>query len=398
MSKKLTIAVIGAGDFGEDFVPLFKAHPLVEKVYVCDKIRSKAEDYSKRFQVETIDSFEDVLQNNTINCVAIFTQRHLHGSLVKQALLAGKHVYSAVPMATHIETCQEIIELVKQTGLVYMMGETCYYYPCAEFCRQKYRDGTFGTFVYGEAQYYHDLSHFPKTYFANKQAVGVPPLFYSTHSISMVLSAAHSHVEKVVAFGYRDREPDGYYAEGANEWNNPFSNEYALMQLANGGTIRINECRRIGYKAPSSYISAFYGTEGAYQFSNAQHLLTVKSENGVELTDVSDLLNPTEMTRHKNDPGFKTRVANHEWQHAVFAPVQDTDSLPPQLHGLHNAHMASHHFLVNDFCRAVYEEKMPALNAWTAARFTIPGILAHESALQGGLPIDVPDFGDPPVR
>ncbi len=34
-----------------------------------------------------------------VDAVAIFTQRWTHGPLVVQALRAGKHVYSAVPMA-----------------------------------------------------------------------------------------------------------------------------------------------------------------------------------------------------------------------------------------------------------------------------------------------------------
>ena len=32
MEQKLVVAVIGCGDFARKFVPLFKAHPLVERV------------------------------------------------------------------------------------------------------------------------------------------------------------------------------------------------------------------------------------------------------------------------------------------------------------------------------------------------------------------------------
>ena len=419
MKQKLTIAVIGAGDFANDFVITFKAHPLVEKVYICDLIRSRAESYARLYGVEIIDSFEDALKDKSINCIAIFVQRHLHYKLTKEALFAGKHVYSAVPMATSVEECAEIIDAVKKTGLTYMMGETCCYYPCSIYCRKKYSEGVFGKFIYGEAQYYHDLSHFPKTFLNDLSSAGIPPFYYATHSISMILSATKSRVEKIVAFGYEDREDDGVYEKGVNQWDNVFSNEFALMKLANGGTARINECRRIGYKAPSSYISAFYGTEGAYQFSNAQHLLTTKTEKGVKLYDVSDEINPIEMTRCKDikdfsdfrgndewkygfvspqqgDKNFKELVANHGWQHSFFSPQQDYKKLPKELDGIADAHMASHKFLVDEFCNAVYFNKTPAVNAWVAARYTIPGLLAHESAKQDGMPITVPDFGDAP--
>ncbi len=56
--------------------------------------------------------------------------------MVIRALKAGKHVYSPVPMASRVEECQEIVGLVRQTGLTYMMGETCYYYPCAMFAEK----------------------------------------------------------------------------------------------------------------------------------------------------------------------------------------------------------------------------------------------------------------------
>ena len=400
MGGKLNIAFIGCGDFAKNFVPLFKLHPLVEKVYVCDLIADRAEEYSKKFSVEIVASFEEVLKRRDIDAVAIFAQRHLHGPLVLQALSAGKHVYSAVPMASEVEQCQQIVAKVAETGLTYMMGETCYYYPSSMLCRYKFQEGFFGKFVYGEAQYHHDISHFPANFRADKWSAGVPPFFYPTHSTAMLLAAADSYCTRVVAFGYEDTEGDGIFEKGVNQWDNVFSNSYSLMKLANGGTARINECRRIGYKAPSSYVSSFYGTKGAYQFSNAQHILTKLTEKGVDLQDISDDVNPIEMTRHKDEVDFKQKVANHTWQWNMFSPVQKTeyDRLPESFkkNGSVNGHMASHQLLVDDFCTAVFFGSMPPVNAWRAARWTIPGLLAHQSALKNGEAMDVPDCGEAP--
>jgi hypothetical protein len=58
--------------------------------------------------------------------------------------------------------------------------------------------------------------------------------------------------------------------------------------------------------------------------------------------------------------------------------------------------MASHQFLIDDFCTAAYDGKQPILNAWFAARCNVPGLIAIESAKKGGIPLDVPDFGDAP--
>ena len=81
-----------------------------------------------------------------------------------------------------------------------------------------------------------------------------------------------------------------------------------------------------------------------------------------------------------------------------FAKIQDRSRLPvefrnPEAH----SHYNSHPFLVDDFVRAVLSGKLPPNNAWDAARYMIPGLIAHESALQGGVLLDIPDFGDAPA-
>ena len=126
MKEKIKIVVVGCGRFAKSFVPLFKAHPTVEKVYVCDLKRERAEDYAQKFDVEIMDSFEEALAGDKVNSVAIFTQRFKHGPMVIQALKAGKHVYSAVPCSLKVEEIKEIEKLVRETRLTYSMGETGY--------------------------------------------------------------------------------------------------------------------------------------------------------------------------------------------------------------------------------------------------------------------------------
>lgn len=398
--KKIKIAIIGCGEFSQHFVPLFKLHPVVEQVWVCDIIAERAKEYSDRFDVGIFDSFEAAIADDTVNAVAIFTPRHTHGTMVVKALEAGKDVYSAVPMGISVEECKSIIDAVEHTGGIYMMGETCIYYPSSMYCGEAYRRGDFGNFVYGESQYFHDLSHFPQEFINNRPASGAPPFHYPTHSTAMILNAADTYATKVAAMGYVDKEENTPFAVGENYWDNVFSNEFCLMQLANGGIARVSECRRIGYKAPSSFVSGFYGTNGSYQFNNSQHLVTRLAEKGVELEEVSDYVNPAQMTENKNSDSFKQDVANHLYQWNNFAPIQykEAQRLPesykqnPDING----HMASHQLLIDDFCTAVSEGAMPYVNAWRAARFTIPGLIAHESAKQGGVLMDIPDFGEAP--
>ena len=400
MKEKLTVAVIGCGNFARFFVDLFKKHPNTEKVYVCDVIKEKAEFFSEHFDVEIIDTYEDVLANKSINCVANFTPRHLHGDIVIPALKAGKHVYSAVPMAPTVEECKEIVRIVEETGLIYMMGETSYYYPCAMFCREAFKEGKFGDFAYGASQYYHNIDSV--SYGKIKEERGMPPLLYPTHSTALILSAVDSYVTKVSCFGCKDRSGDDAFVKENNPWENEFINQYVMMELANGGTARVTEARGFAWVSPSTYISALYGTRGGYEFSNAQHIFVEKDmtseKERVTFKDVSDYVNPTEMVQHKNEPDFKERVANGEWQWKGNSAVQEKEiaRLPKEYKDLPNGHMGTHHFLIDDFCTAVYEGKQPVLNAWFSAKINIPGLVAIESAKQGGIPLDVPYLGECP--
>ena len=56
MREPMVLAVIGCGRFAKNFVPLFKAHPAVKKVCVCDLIPERAEWYSEKFGVEKLAS------------------------------------------------------------------------------------------------------------------------------------------------------------------------------------------------------------------------------------------------------------------------------------------------------------------------------------------------------
>lgn len=406
--KKVKVCIIGMGEFSDFFIPLFKNHPNVSEVSICDLIPERCDAAIRKHGgiTRVFKSLDDVLENGKdIDCIALFTQRHLHGPMVIQALKAGKHVFSAVPISTSIEEAEQIIDLVKETRLTYMTGETCYYFPCAIYCRDVYNAGKLGDFVYGEAQYYHDMKTFYSAFARSggdswKRVAGIPPMFYATHSTSMIVSVIGQHATKVSCMGFRDNGDD-VFGIGKNNWDNPFSNETALLQMSGGGIARINEFRRVGIAhKPSSYITCMYGTKGAYEGSVTQHVLIrgVAAEGGTNIDYVSDLVNTKHYVEEQKTPDFNIHADPiSEPSHRGFAAVHDLTRLPKAFRTVpHTVHYNSHPYLVDDFFRAVTTGKLPPNNAWDSARYMIPGIIAHESALKDGMPLDVPDFGDAP--
>lgn len=405
--KKITIAIIGCGRFARSFVSLFKVHPEVEKVYVCDIKRDRAEEYSKEFDVEIIESFEEALSRKDINAVAIFTQRFKHGKMVIEALKAGKNVYSAVPCAISVDEIKEIARLVEETRLTYSMGETGYYRAAAIYCREQFAKGTFGDFVYGEAQYNHDIRNMEMSFRSSggedwKRFAGIPPFFYPTHSTSMILSTMPGvYATHVSAQGYVSKQTDIYGTNGVNNYENPFGNTAMLLKLSNGGVARISENRNVGWKAPETYISQFYGTNGSYEFSVAKHFQAKWSEednHNVVMKDVSDRLLPesvTKMLKEDFDNGIQ-KVTEGAGGTEV-TPIHDTSRLPESYRGLPNGHNGTHHYIIDDFCKAMATGKLSPTNIWEVAKYNIPGLVAHESALRGGELMEVPFIGNPPA-
>lgn len=393
----LKIGIAGAGMFANSFIPLFMAHPLVEKVALADQVPERLQGAAAKFGVsETYYSLDDLCKSD-VDAIAIFTQRHLHGSHTLQALRSGKHVYCAVPMAHSLEDIASIIEEVTRSGLIYMTGETSYYYPSTIYCRDRFAKGDFGNFVYGESQYLHDMSHGFYEAFQHsggtewKKAAGFPPMYYPTHSVSMILSVTGAAATHVSCLGYRDRHEDGIFRKQANYWHNPFSNETALVRTSDGGMCRFNEFRRVGWSGNNSVYMSMFGTQGSYEEHGQSSIWT--SIRPGDLQDVSALLHSNDYVNQDADLSIPVDL-RRDFESGLSL-VQDAERLPSSYLGMPNGHFGSHQFLADDFVKAVKDHKLPPTHAWNAAKYCAPGIIAHESALREGEMLAIPDFGGP---
>lgn len=394
-----SLGLVGAGQFAGQFAKLFQLHPGVGDIRATDLIPQRAERLvAQQGLAGSVPTFDDMLATD-VDAVALFTQRWTHGPLAVRALRAGKHVYSAVPMAVSEEEIAAIIEAVRETGLTYMMGETSQYNPATVYAQQKIADNSFGRLFYAEGDYVHDMDlGFYEAYQYSggenwKTTASYPPLLYPTHSIGGVLGAWQTYATSVSAVGVPDGRGDGVFDREISQFGNDFSNATALLEVAGGGSFRINEFRRVGY--PSHIRESrfrFFGTEGSFE-----QLATVsfwQDKKGVQ--DVSQHLQAVP-TLAADDPSLAdVAPALRDAFVSGTAPVHDRSRLPAAFAHAPNGHEGSHHFLVDDFVTAVNRRTPPPVNAWVAARYTLPGIVAHESAGRDGERLPVPDFGNPP--
>jgi predicted dehydrogenase len=373
------------GGFAQSFIPLYKAHPLVGRLALCDVNAERLDEAARKYDVQETYPSLDAACDSDLDALVLITQNWLHGPQALQALRAGKHVYSAVPTGITVDEVAALVRAVEQTGLIYMLGETSYYYPSAIYCRQRHAAGDFGHVVYAEAEYLHDWDHglYPIAQRRGGEQwlrwAGKPPLLYPTHSCGFVVSVTGARMTHVSAHGFVDHktQEDGIYVAEANDYGNVFSNETALFTMSDGSACRINEFRRIGH--PGTVRMSLFGTEGSFEHHVAGTSWLTKDRKATERLD--ELLAPTGVTTAHGD-------------YAGLSRVHDAARLPKEFAGMPSGHAGSHQFLVEDFVRACETRQQPPIHVWQAARYCVPGLVAHESAKQGGQLLEIPDFGD----
>ena len=398
----LQIGMVGVGSFAQSFIPLFRAHPLVERVILCDLDADKLQENSEKHGIPDTCSSLDDLCDLDVDAAAIITQNWLHAPQAAQVLRAGKHAYSAVPTGLTVVEIEGLVRTVEETGGIYMIGETSTYYPAVVYCRQRFAEGAFGDIVYGEAEYYHDWDH--GLYEVMKwrggddwlRYAGGPPMHYPTHSTSEIISVTGAHMTHVSCQGFVDTAEDGIYGPDANLWGNSFSNEAGLFRMSDGSCCRINEFRRIGH--PGTVRMSLWGTSGSFEDSSSGAIWVTKDRNeSVRLDDALSCKGVPVKPAESKNPGMEV-VTSQDGTHLGMSSIHPVERLPAEFVGMPSGHAGSHQFLVDDFLKACAKGKTPEMNhVWDAARYALPGIVAHESAVKGGELMEVPDFGDAPA-
>ena len=377
----IRIGIVGVGDFARSFIPLFKSHPDVEGVALCDILADRLAERAREFRVRETFATLDALLASDVDAVVIMTQPWLHAPQAVAAMERGKHVYSAVPMITlaegdeMLEWCGRIVDTCRRTGMRYMMGETSYYRPEAMHARKQAALGAFGEIVMAEGEYFHDIDRpgcslrevskhrWGKDW--NMTHSGGVPMHYPTHSIGGFLSATGGRLTHVSAHGFVF--PNDEWFRRDSEAGCVFSNETALFRGSWGGCARVCEFRRIACHGIDEQFSLFGTKASLVHSTKGPQWCDMTGDRALSVEEMRDPLPPDVLK------AFSTGVKD-----------------------AYGGHGGSHGWLAHEFVRSIVEDREPAVNAWKAARFFAPGVMAHKSALKDGELLEVPDWGDGP--
>jgi predicted dehydrogenase len=368
-SKKLRIGIVG-GRFGRSFY--FHEHPNCFVEAVSDLRPERREGLMKTYKcAKSYDSLELLVKDKKIDAVAVFTEGPNHVKHVLECLKHGKHVLCAVPAFWgSMEEAEALYEAVKKSGLIYMMAETSYYQQFTISARKFYKEGRFGEIYYCESEYQHD--GLETLYFENGKRTwrhGVVPMHYPTHCTAHLISVTGERLTQVSCTGWGNDDP----ILKDNAYNNPFWNESALFTTNKGKAFRVN----VWWKG------AHLGCERAQWIGDKMSFYTPNP-----LGSGSVIVNATDQLG-KDDAGFvKTDAKNQPYKQPEWWA---TDLLPEPLR--HNSgHHGSHTFITHEFIDACINERKPTVDIHEALAYTVPGIIAHQSALKGGVSMDIPQF------
>ena len=120
----MRLAIIGCGYVADFYVKTLANHPELELVGVMDREKERAERLARYYHLRVLDSLADIVGDPSIDIVVNLTNPESHHAVTKEALSAGKHVYSEKPLGTTLAQAQELVALAEARGLE-LAGAPC---------------------------------------------------------------------------------------------------------------------------------------------------------------------------------------------------------------------------------------------------------------------------------
>ena len=307
------------------------------------------------------DTLDQLLADDEVDLVVIATPDHLHGQHVIQALNAGKHVLSEIPMATTIDECREIIALTDRTGLKYQMGNQVRYAHCLQDIHGLIATGDMGEIFYGEGEYLHNLETLIERkgsdHWRTDSAIPQTTLLgggpHALDTLRWLMGTTFTHVS-------------AFHADHQTEWGKATHTTVAIYKAANGATAKITTA--YGMIRPYCLYYAVYGSEGSFERTRQQ------GESGGETTKYL----------------YHSRLSGTEHMIPVTLPNFNN----PALRGLGNVgHGTMEYEQARDFLAAIIEDTEPKLGPREAAASIVPLICGLEVAGNGGGMLEIPSLG-----
>jgi predicted dehydrogenase len=356
-SKKIKMGIVGLNR-GKDVITTTWGDPLFTLTAICDKNPDRLKEGKKHFEklgAENLFSTTDLdeLLRSDIDAVLIATDATLHTPQVIKALEAGKHVISEIPTVNSIEEARQLkAAVMAHPRQKYMCAENCCFWAFIDSWKKMHDAGRFGEVVYAESEYLHASE--PDTFVPLPDGywrASYNAIKYLTHNLGPLLYILDDRCVSVSCI-----EPPMRY----NPYKSGSENGIALFRTAKGRAIRI--FIGFGVYVGFDHNFALYGTKGS--------ILTDKTKPYKEAHSFAKMY---------DTPGT--------FEEAMEIPL-GTSYSKKNLSG----HGGADSKMMHEFFRCILEDTKPPIDVDLGIAMAIPGIYAHESAMNGGALVEIPEI------
>jgi predicted dehydrogenase len=375
--EKVNVALVGLS-FGGAFLDIYKNHPTVGKLGVFDTNPELQNKIMKTGGIhKAYNSFEEVLEDSTLDAVHLVTPIPLHADQTVQVLESGKHCACTVPMAISLDGIRKITEAVRRTGKKYMMMETTLYTYQFFYVREMIESGKLGRIQFLRGSHYQDMSNWPDYW------MGLPPMYYGTHAIGPMVALSNSRIKKVHCLGSGTMD-----ASLTKKYGNPYPVESAIFEFENGLK---GEATRSLFETARTYQEGLfvYGSNSSFEWgfrdSDNPYITTLFPAEEGKRGCHSDI----EISQMPNYHRFLPEEIQRFTVDGDFDPLNPQESLKL---GSGGGHHGSHPHLVHEFLSSIVEDRKPWIDEVMGGNITAAGICAHESAMKNGEAVEVPWF------
>ena len=182
------VGIVGLGKMGLSHLAIFRAHPDVELVGVCDSTGYVLDVLSKYTGVRTFKDLDAMLRDARPDAVVIATPSHLHAPMVRTALQAGVHVFCEKPFTLDDAEGAALTELARSKELVTQVGYHNHFVAAFGELKRLVDAGALGRVTHVLAEAYGPVVLAPKggTWRSRRSSGGGCLYDYAAHPIDLV--------------------------------------------------------------------------------------------------------------------------------------------------------------------------------------------------------------------
>ncbi len=258
---RIGIGVIGGGGIAaEGHICGYQLDSRCEVVALWDTNAARVQEQAQRLGVTSAmlcSSLDELLDRADVQAVSVCTPDHLHGDHAYAALQAGKHVLIEKPMTTTRADAARLVQAVRETGLVGLVGQIVHFQPDYQAMVEAYRAGELGEVWLVESDYISDMRRYygPDSQTPWRTDPRAPQdilLGGGCHSMGILMWAMQTQVEEVFAYASHKAEP-----------MLPINDCYLVsLRFANGVIGKLIAASGNRGAAPTGGRLVMYGTKG----------------------------------------------------------------------------------------------------------------------------------------